>query len=62
MFVIASGLCIFVAGLEALSEVFIQGIKFDDVKAQVPVSKQIHANGSLNGYVKKPVKASGDGT
>lgn len=62
MFVIASGLCIFVAGLEALSEVFIRGIKFEDVKAQVRVPKQVHANGSLNGFVKKPVKASGDAT
>jgi phosphatidylinositol glycan class N len=62
MFVIASGLCIFVAGLEALSEVFIRGIKFEDVKAQVRVPKQVHTNGSLNGFVKKPFKASGDGT
>ena len=62
MFVIASGLCIFVAGLEALSEVFIRGIKFEDVKAQIPMLKDVHTNGSLNGSMKKPVKASGDGT
>ena len=62
MFVIASGLCIFVAGLEALSEVLTRGIKFEDVKAQVPVPKKLHANGTLNGFMKKPGKASGHGT
>ena len=30
MFVIASGLCVFVAALEALSEVFVRGVKFED--------------------------------
>lgn len=62
MFVIASGLCMFVAGLEALSEVFVRGIKFEDVKAQVPALKKTHTNGSLNGSTKKPRKARGDGT
>lgn len=32
MFVIASALCIFVAGLEALSEVFVRGVEFEDDK------------------------------
>ena len=65
MFVIASGLCIFVAGLEALSEVLTRGIKFEDGPA--PFSKDAHSNGSLNGSAnggvnKPPLKASGDGT
>lgn len=62
MFVIASGLCIFVAGLEALSEVFVRGIKFEDVKAQMPTLTKQHANGSLNGSTRKPGKAKADGT
>ena len=52
MFVIVSCLCIFVAALEGLSEVFVRGIKFEDgpgtgVKADVTGS-----NGSLNGSAK----------
>ena len=30
MFVIASLLCIFVAGLEAVSELFVRGVEFED--------------------------------
>lgn len=30
MFIIASALCVFVAGLEALSEVFVRGVEFQD--------------------------------
>ena len=52
MFVIASGLCIFVAGLEALSEVFIRGVKFEDRRDPVQSGKEVHANGNLNGSVK----------
>ena len=60
MFMIASGLCIFVAGLEALSEVLTRGIKFED--SARPVSIEPHTNGgingSLNGSVKKPLEAA----
>ncbi|EFE37325.1 hypothetical protein TRV_08021 [Trichophyton verrucosum HKI 0517] len=35
MFVIASALCVFVAGLEALSEVFVRGVEFEDDKQEV---------------------------
>ncbi|KAK4890427.1 Glycosyl phosphatidyl inositol anchor synthesis [Elasticomyces elasticus] len=56
-FVIASMLCIFVAALEALSEVFIKGVEFAD---DVPMrgEENGHGNGSLNGGVSgkgKPV-------
>ncbi|DAA76968.1 TPA_exp: Uncharacterized protein A8136_6734 [Trichophyton benhamiae CBS 112371] len=34
MFVIASALCVFVAGLEALSEVFVRGVEFEDDKQE----------------------------
>ena len=64
MFVIASGLCIFVSALEGLSEVFTRGIKFEDGPG--PVLKDVHANGSLNGAAKgsekKSGKADGGGT
>lgn len=30
MFVIVSALCVFVAGLEALSEMFVRGVEFHD--------------------------------
>ena len=48
MFVIASLLCVFVAALEALSEVFVRGVEFRD---DAPGRKKVHAgsNGSLNG-------------
>ena len=54
MFVIASGLCIFVAALEAMSEVFVRGVKFGDGPA-VALNKGKNAatgNGTLNGTVK----------
>ena len=59
MFVIASGLCIFVAGLEALSEVFTRGIKFEDMPAQLVPHKDAHTNGSVNGSTKPPGKVAG---
>ena len=63
-FVIASALCIFVAALEALSEVLIRGVKFEDGPG--PLRQGLHSNGSLNGSVKgsgkKPGAAAGDGT
>ncbi|GIZ43827.1 hypothetical protein CKM354_000704000 [Cercospora kikuchii] len=54
MFIIASVLCIFVAGLEALSEVFVRGVEFDDevVKGTNP------SNGTLNGKPNGVVAAS----
>ncbi|KAF2217807.1 hypothetical protein CERZMDRAFT_55215 [Cercospora zeae-maydis SCOH1-5] len=45
MFVIASVLCVFVAGLEALSEVFVRGVEFDDDA----VKRTKSSNGTLNG-------------
>lgn len=48
MFVIASVLCVFVAGLEALSEVFVRGVEFDnDDRAARQYEKG--SNGTLNG-------------
>jgi phosphatidylinositol glycan class N len=44
VFVIASALCVFVAGLEMVSEAFVRGIEFDDETEIVPVS-----NGKING-------------
>jgi GPI ethanolamine phosphate transferase 1 len=48
MFVIASLLCVFVAGLEALSEVFVRGVEFKDDAPSGMVTKY-HSNGSFNG-------------
>ncbi|KAK6006067.1 hypothetical protein QM012_006477 [Aureobasidium pullulans] len=47
VFVIASALCVFVAGLEMVSEAFVRGIEFDDEVDQVP-----SGNGKINGGVK----------
>lgn len=49
MFVIASTMCVFVAGLEALSEVLIRGVKFrnDAVVEQKTTKKVGKGNGSL---------------
>ena len=44
VFVIASALCVFVAGLEMVSEAFVRGIEFDDEVQNAPVS-----NGKFNG-------------
>lgn len=49
MFVIASGLCIFVAGLEALSTTFVRGVTFDQRRPTLDAGK---SNGSLNGAAK----------
>lgn len=47
MFVIASVLCVFVAGLEALSEVFVRGVEFrEDAGLQTS-----EGNGSVNGML-----------
>jgi phosphatidylinositol glycan class N len=44
VFVIASALCVFVAGLEMVSEAFVRGIEFDDEAEIAPAS-----NGKVNG-------------
>ncbi|KAG9889032.1 PigN-domain-containing protein, partial [Aureobasidium melanogenum] len=44
VFVIASALCVFVAGLEMVSEAFVRGIEFDD-----EVNKTPSGNGKING-------------
>ncbi|KAK5699743.1 Glycosyl phosphatidyl inositol anchor synthesis [Elasticomyces elasticus] len=54
-FVIASMLCIFVAALEALSEVFIKGVEFADDVPMRPEEKG-HGNGALNGGMSGKVK------
>lgn len=51
MFVIASTLCVFVAGLEALSEVFVRGVEFRDA-APLRASGVAVGNGALNGAAK----------
>ena len=49
MFVIASLLCIFVAGLEGVSELFVRGVEFeDDVRRE-----EVNANGNGNGKAKE---------
>ncbi|KAH0080725.1 PigN-domain-containing protein, partial [Aureobasidium melanogenum] len=45
VFVIASALCVFVAGLEMVSEAFVRGIEFDDDE----VDKTSAGNGKING-------------
>ncbi|CAK1363644.1 unnamed protein product [Cercospora beticola] len=51
MFIIASVLCIFVAGLEALSEVFVRGVEFDDDVVKGTNSSNGTLNGKPNGVV-----------
>ncbi|KAG9523956.1 PigN-domain-containing protein, partial [Aureobasidium melanogenum] len=46
VFVIASALCVFVAGLEMVSEAFVRGIEFDD---DDEVDKASSGNGKING-------------
>lgn len=58
MFVIASMLCVFVAALEALSEVFIKGVDFSD-EQQGQRKSGTHTNGTLNGAAKSSQKAAG---
>ncbi|KAF2484984.1 Phosphatidylinositolglycan class N-domain-containing protein [Neohortaea acidophila] len=59
MFVIASALCIFVAALEALSEVLIRGVAFEDVPVAMSgrKGKGREVNGGLNGHAKSGKKA-----
>lgn len=53
MFIIASGLCMFVAALEALSEAFVRGIKFEDVPQGSVAKAPAVGNGALNGTAKR---------
>ncbi|KAG9888727.1 hypothetical protein KCV02_g18267, partial [Aureobasidium melanogenum] len=48
VFVIASALCVFVAGLEMVSEAFVRGIEFDDDDDD-EVDKTPSDNGKING-------------
>jgi phosphatidylinositol glycan class N len=57
-FCIASGLCVFVSGLEAVSEVFVNGVSFDDAVYGVEERANgngvgIERNGVVNGEKKK---------
>ena len=47
MFVISSGLCVFVAGLEGLSGAFVRGVEFRD--GALKQGKMTEGNGSLHG-------------
>ena len=48
MFVIASVLCVFVAGLEALSEVFVRGVEFrDETTTSITPTLSKDANGTV---------------
>lgn len=60
MFVIASALCVFVAGLEALSEVFVRGVEFNDEVGGKQTGSG--SNGTLNGgTVKEKAKTAANG-
>lgn len=71
MFVIASALCIFVAGLEGMSEVFVRGVEFDDDIAVLKTEQKQEksSNGATipaapstsNGSVKASGKGKGKG-
>lgn len=52
MFVIASVLCVFVAGLEALSELFVRGVEFRD--------QDVDVNADMKGSVGKGVMMNGN--
>ncbi|KAI7698889.1 hypothetical protein KC353_g16734 [Hortaea werneckii] len=60
MFVIASTLCVFVAALEALSEVFVKGVEFRDDVVPAEGSAGTASNGSLNGSTKGKKTAKKD--
>ncbi|RMX87874.1 hypothetical protein D0869_02042 [Hortaea werneckii] len=63
MFVIASTLCVFVAALEALSEVFVKGVEFRDDVVPAEGSAGAASNGSLNGSAQgKKTAKSGNKT
>lgn len=55
MFVIASVLCIFVAGLEGVSELFVRGVEFEnDAKRLDQPGAGAVANGKVNGDAARP--------
>lgn len=60
MFLIASGLCVFVAALEALSEVFVRGVRFEDAPPAGAVKNAVRVgNGELNGAAKGSATGKG---
>lgn len=60
MFCIASGLCVFVAALEAFSEMFVRGVEFNEDDVRTP-PRAAEGNGSANGKIKSET-TDGDGT
>merc|ERR1711981_56803 len=53
-FCIASGMCVFVSGLEVVSEVFVRGLEFEEdhahkIGAKVEDVKRIEGNGNVAG-------------
>jgi len=56
-FVIASLLCVFVAGLEGVSEMFIAGVEVDDASPQLQKEKELGSvENPSNGFMsKKPI-------
>ncbi|SMR53146.1 unnamed protein product [Zymoseptoria tritici ST99CH_1E4] len=64
MFVIASVLCVFVAGLEALSELLVRGVEFREVVEKVESVKDEVVGQVANGTaaVNKTIKANGNGS
>lgn len=61
MFIIASGLCIFVAGLEGLSEVLVRGVQFSDyeeVKRKIVGGGGEGSNGTVNGKLREKAKVA----
>lgn len=59
MFVIASVLCVFVAGLEALSEVFVRGVEFREEEGVVASDSNRTSNESVNKSGKTTMKTAG---
>lgn len=62
MFVIASVLCVFVAGLEALSEVFVMGVEFRDDDVSPPQQAEGAKERSANGTPPRNGKLLGQST
>ena len=61
MFCIASALCVFVAALEAVSELFIKGVEFPDDRL-TRSDRMITSNGTPNGGAKAPSSVPRNGT
>ncbi|KAK4499371.1 hypothetical protein PRZ48_009884 [Zasmidium cellare] len=62
MFVIASGLCIFVAGLEGLSEVLVRGVEFSDYEeVKRKVVGDAGSNGTVNGKLREKAEKALNG-